>query len=60
MIRAKYISNEQDISFTLNKVYECERDEDGFGAHYNIIDDSGEWYRYSVEYFESYFEIVQM
>jgi len=58
MIRAKYISIEQNISFTLNKVYECELNKDNFGAYYDILDDSGEWYRYSVVFFESHFEIV--
>lgn len=58
MIRAKYISNEQNISFTPNEVYECELNEDGFGPYYDIFDDSGEWYRYAVDFFESHFEIL--
>ena len=58
MIKAKYICNKQNISFTFHKVYECELNKDEFGNYYDILDDSGEWYRYSVNYFESHFEIL--
>lgn len=50
----KYIGESQ-VSFENGTIYEAFKDVDSIGEYYSVKDESGEWYRCSVLFFENNF-----
>lgn len=51
----RYIG-QSNVSFEYGKVYKAKMVKDDFGDMYSILDESGEWYLYGIDFFETNFE----
>lgn len=59
-MKYKYIGENQ-VSFEYGNLYEAYKDnDDQMGDFYAIKDESGEWYCYSIDFFEANFEAVEL
>lgn len=55
MIKIKFLGKVSKCSFTKGLMYYAKKDKDIFGEFYNVLDDSGEWYRYSLDFVKNNF-----
>lgn len=39
--------------------YEAFKDKDDIGEYYSVKDESGEWYRYGIKFFEANFTLTE-